>query len=447
MKKNILLAAAVLLTLSAKAATYTDGTNTLTVTQADGLYTLSMGSLNVTAPGASTNGYTVVTGDGVTARFTADYAVVDNNGTIVFNNVANHFQLPNGDFETWTASSGEPDRWHGFKSASGGLASMASSTLTSSTDTPHGSGCSAMMGSTGIWGVVANGTMTNGRLNAGSPTAANTANHSAMDQSWTDTDNNGDPFYMQVYAKPDAIKFWLKFSQGTASTDFPYATMNAVVFDGTYYQDPEDTDYNNKVGAAQNNTITTCDWSEFNVPFNYSGYPSTNAQAILVTFSTNATPGKGSSSDTLWVDDIELVYNARINSLLYQGSAPAATITWTNDEAPSLDDFTVEYDGQDAKLVKNIATTDQGYVVTIALVSADLLTVDVRTIIFENQQQGSVGDVNGDGSTSMSDVTSLISYILGNNPTPFVISAADVNGDGGISMSDVTTLIRNLLGN
>jgi len=107
----------------------------------------------------------------------------------------------------------------------------------------------------------------------------------------------------------------------------------------------------------------------------------------------------------------------------------------------------VEYDGQDAKLVKNIATTDQGYVVTIALVSADLLTVDVRTIIFENQQQGSVGDVNGDGSTSMSDVTSLISYILGNNPTPFVISAADVNGDGGISMSDVTTLIRNLLGN
>ncbi len=48
MKKNILLAAAaVLLTLSAKAATYTDGTNTLTVTQTDGLYTLSMGSLNV----------------------------------------------------------------------------------------------------------------------------------------------------------------------------------------------------------------------------------------------------------------------------------------------------------------------------------------------------------------------------------------------------------------
>ena len=53
------------------------------------------------------------------------------------------------------------------------------------------------------------------------------------------------------------------------------------------------------------------------------------------------------------------------------------------------------------------------------------------------------GDVNSDGSISISDVTALINVLLssGGGDNPY----ADVNGDGKISIADVTTLINVLL--
>ena len=54
------------------------------------------------------------------------------------------------------------------------------------------------------------------------------------------------------------------------------------------------------------------------------------------------------------------------------------------------------------------------------------------------------GDVNGDGSVTISDVTALIDLLLGggtiSNP------AADCNGDSNVTISDVTALIDYLLG-
>jgi N-acetylmuramoyl-L-alanine amidase len=57
------------------------------------------------------------------------------------------------------------------------------------------------------------------------------------------------------------------------------------------------------------------------------------------------------------------------------------------------------------------------------------------------------GDVNCDGRVSISDVTALIDYLLGNEPQPFSQAAADVNNDNNISIGDVTALIDKLLGN
>ena len=55
------------------------------------------------------------------------------------------------------------------------------------------------------------------------------------------------------------------------------------------------------------------------------------------------------------------------------------------------------------------------------------------------------GDVNGDGDVNVNDVTVLINYILGKNPTPFVEANADVNGDEAINVNDVTALINMIL--
>ena len=66
-----------------------------------------------------------------------------------------------------------------------------------------------------IIGIVANGTMTNGQLMAGAMVANDTRNHAEMDKTKTNTDANGDRFYMPLYAKPDKFNVWLKYTQGS----------------------------------------------------------------------------------------------------------------------------------------------------------------------------------------------------------------------------------------
>lgn len=278
---------------------------------------------------------------------------------------AAQYQIPNSDFETWGNSSGEPRYWHGFKSAKGSLASAAKGTLASSTD-KHGGTYSAVVTSGSIFGIVNNGTMTNGQLQANSMSATNTANHSEMDKSSTAKDKYGDKYYTPLTGTPDALKLWLKFTQGTAQSTYKYATVSAILFDGNYYQDPEDKTYPNVVAKAQNKQITTGDWRELTIPFDYDSYASNNASlaAILMTVSTNATPGKGSSGDKVWIDDVELVYNSELASVTYNGTAVSV--------ASAMDLSSEDYD--ESKLVlthnaKGNATISKSYDAANALLT------------------------------------------------------------------------------
>ena len=55
------------------------------------------------------------------------------------------------------------------------------------------------------------------------------------------------------------------------------------------------------------------------------------------------------------------------------------------------------------------------------------------------------GDLNSDGFVTISDVTSLIDYLLGGDETSITTKNADVNGDESINIADVTNLIDILL--
>ena len=55
---------------------------------------------------------------------------------------------------------------------------------------------------------------------------------------------------------------------------------------------------------------------------------------------------------------------------------------------------------------------------------------------------GLVGDVDGDGNVTISDVTALIDYLLAETP---IAGDGDVDGDGKITISDVTEIIDMLL--
>lgn len=392
---------------------------------------------------------------------------------VTFENVGNHFQMPNSDFETWSDKNNAPRHWHGFESPKGWVAGSAKSNtklVSSKWIRPGSAGSkSALLTCSKILGIIANGTMTNGVLNAGSMSAADASNHSETDLSSTSKDANGDPFSTPIYAKPDAVKFWMRFIQAdpSATADYPYAAFNAVVTDGTYYQDPENKTYHNKVAVAAPNleNMRAGDWRQVTCDFDYATYATDSAQAkaILVTFSTNATPGKGSikeegkyynkktvAADSVYIDDLELVYNAGIKSISFKGQAlDLATIQTTGielvaDEAVSAADFEVVKDGEDAKVTKLVEATADGYVAVITAVSADLKTQVAYEINIKKPAAPVLkGDINGDGVLDVADASALIDMVL---RAAECTDVADVNGDGALDVADVSALITLILG-
>ena len=55
------------------------------------------------------------------------------------------------------------------------------------------------------------------------------------------------------------------------------------------------------------------------------------------------------------------------------------------------------------------------------------------------------GDVDGDGSITVKDVTTLIDYLLGVTPELYNDLNADINNDGIIDIRDTSALIDILL--
>ena len=457
---------------------------TVTVTQeANGLNTLELqvplfGTMIMNDVHATTvNGVTVYSAErDVTTNFgtmhttlfartvdgmmAADVAIPAQNATMWFNTVGNHFQLPNSDFEAWTATTGEPDRWHGFMTAYGNTTLVNTSQnlvkLNKSEDIHAGANgtYSAVMTSGSTFGIVANGTMTNGRLKAGSMFATSTDNHAEMDKSNTDTDANGDLFYMPLYAKPDKFNVWLKYTQGATNANNK-ASVSVKTFDGTYYQEPTDKEYTNLSGSIVGGQIPASDWTHYSFPFDYVSYAANGAasEAIFVTFSTNGNPGQGSSGDALYVDDMELVYLGNMTDLRYQGVTingwnPAVT-TYSMEIAgePNLNDFTATIEGASAVVTKTMErNADGSYRIAISVVAADLQTATCYIInVTEPAPQFKVGDVNNDGVVNIADVTSLIDYLLGGNTTGINTAAADVDDNQTVNIADVTALIDKLL--
>lgn len=262
------------------------------------------------------------------------------------------FQLPNSGFEDFhkasakdlftgsTIESDEPNNWHSFMSCTGGLASFVNTvphTFISDDVRPESDGNKSVLIKSGLvlGSIVANGTLTTGQLMAGEMSATDTGNNAFIDLTNEEKDANGDPFYTRIHSLPDAISMWVKFKQGEAVPEHPYATMTAVITDGSYYQEPADKDYSSIIVArAANNTIeSTGEWQKITVPFDYASYSGKIPQTILVTISTNADPGEGTGNDELYVDDIELVYNSQLSDITVNG----VTI-------PNFDKDTYEYE-------------------------------------------------------------------------------------------------------
>ena len=312
------------------------------------------------------------------------YAVIDINTlgqtlNVVFG--SRNYQIPNSGFEDFhtAGKADEPNHWHSFQSATGSLASMVTGNihLTKSTDVRPGTSgkTSVKLEPKYVIMVWANGTMTTGRMVAGSMSAKDTKNHAEADISNTDKDANGDPFYTLMDGRPDAVKVWAKTKVKSGN-----ATISAVITDGTYYQDPEDKTYNNVFSKAQSGINTGEQWQEIVVPFKEQGN-NVEPKAILVTISTNGTPGTGASGDYIIVDDLSLVYNPEAQSIKFNGKEidgfSPTTYEYTIDDTADPSKISVE-----AKGVASVTLGDDNKTVTVITSGEDLSSTATYTIHF-----------------------------------------------------------------
>lgn len=267
------------------------------------------------------------------------------------------YQLPNSDFESdfveaykhekksfgkWKtdASYTEPLNWHGYATLQASAESARTGDkLTSSVDVRDGkindtkSTKCICITTTAIVGIKANGVLTTGRIynknmniwdvnnpkinfNQSDPSFDISSAEESKNTSKTTYPQNRN-YAQRFQGKPDLFTAWVNYIPKNTSDR---ASVNAVIHTNARYQDPEDVSYESvKVAAAKNDNIAKNGWEKLEIPFDYSVGTSDTPAYILVTFTTNKTPGGGSDGDRLYVDDIAMVYYNDLKTLTYNG--------------------------------------------------------------------------------------------------------------------------------
>lgn len=330
-----------------------------------------------------------------------------------------NYQLPNSGFEDYrteqisklnksyqqvTVNVEEPLNWHSFASATGDYAQAANAfsdahTYSSTEIRPNSTGKkSLLLTSSLVLGFkIANGTITTGRMQAGDMDAPNTKNCAFLSTDSTSTDSHGDPFYALMDGTPDSIAVWVKFKQGTPSEEHPYATISTAITDGTYYQDPQDKVYTNVVATAKDAQIASNDfaWQRIVVPFNYNDND-VKAKAMLVTISTNADAGQGSAADSLYVDDISLIYNVDKPTVTVNGQA--VTLDKEEVSANAADPANAVVVASTANkgsfaAVSELSNTDTQRKLQLLYCSDDLQTIKTYTLVINKDTEAGISQV------------------------------------------------------
>ena len=291
------------------------------------------------------------------------------------------YQLGNSDFEKWEAVTyntyfgDEPKEWSSFLNASGSKKSLGVKAvqLFKSTEVRQGGSGTycAKITANSVFGVVAQGNLTNGCINMGSMSAADAnGNYNYINEG---TDGQA----MTFTGKPDAMTIWVNFHAGNGGT----ANVSTILCTKGYYQDPLANESNGKtwgtlIATAQNNQIKGDDtWVQYTIPFKYVNNGLIPYYA-LVSISTAASAGdsKKNKNDVLYVDDIEMVYNSELTGAKYNGE----DVIFDNRHAivPAIyesEKLNLTSNGQGARIDRNY---DEGTALLTITVSGNNITED-----------------------------------------------------------------------
>lgn len=221
------------------------------------------------------------------------------------------------DWENWDGSKNkfEPLYWHSFKSGVGALSAFTPNAVSRAEIARPGSDgrYSAKVVTKKVFGVKANGTLVNGRMNAGSVSLESSGNYFF-------TDRKNSEFNTPIIVTPDSITVWFCFrSLSKTDSAFVHCSIHGnddcrLVSDGTYHP------ANLLVAKGDGFTTATCapnsdnySWKRMSVPFVIDKECVHNCpEYILASFSTNQYAGRGDESDELYIDDVLLIYNPTV---------------------------------------------------------------------------------------------------------------------------------------
>lgn len=230
--------------------------------------------------------------------------------------------ITNGNMESWTGSGSsiEPTQWNSNKSG-GGNAPTGPQTCFKETNNPHGGLACAKVKTGDVFGIVVNGSLTTGKVEAPS---------FSKSEGYIHTISSDPSFRMAFTGKPDSLVFWYRYTP--SGTDYP--RVEARLHVGNAYA-PEAKVNNNHPDSTvniiaraewQGGTSTISSWTRVALPFIY--VDGRTPEYILITSTSSGDQGGGVSGSTLWLDDFEVIYNPTIatgiiSPLTYYVSATA----------------------------------------------------------------------------------------------------------------------------
>lgn len=225
------------------------------------------------------------------------------------------YQLANSDFEQWESlvSGEEPVRWSSFVDGTGSMKSMAGKVQIAKISDDLRPGTtgrySVKINARSVVGVIAQGNLTTGCVNMGSMTATDASgNYNYINEQRTDQ-------AMRFSGHPDAVRVWVKFGGSRQGK------LSVMLTTKGYFQDPE---YSNRNTASVVTQATKADipsngtWTKYEVPFTANA-SSLEPYYAFVNISTSNTPGAGSASDYMFVDDMEMLYYSEATAIVYDG--------------------------------------------------------------------------------------------------------------------------------
>jgi hypothetical protein len=206
-------------------------------------------------------------------------------------------QLENPGFESWENlgnAQEEPLNWSSLKTADA-LAATAPQVV--SQDAGRNGGFCPRLEAKSVFGITANGLLTNGRVHA----------DFNPENGYVFTDEN-DPQWNTVFDfRPDSLVGWYKYSPSGDDKGkveiILHDDVGRLPFTGYAA---------NVIGRARYDiTQESADWMRFSVPFTY--LDSRDSEHILVTIACGDSTVSNDGS-ILWVDDLELIYNEPTSS-------------------------------------------------------------------------------------------------------------------------------------